>query len=188
MKKYLLVFLTIFLIPINVQAKTIKVMSLEQFSTANPSNTFALQTIEDEKFEYGFILPAGSVIKGSIQKVQEPRRGKRNSYFELAPKIVTFNDESFDVDLTPYTLRVVGYRPATEVAYTFTKRSIGYIFRGTTQGIAFVEGAVKAPEGERLKSGLQQVYVDSPLSYIEVGKQLEVEIGDILVLKLIKTR
>ena len=177
MKKLLLIFLIIFLVPISVQAKTIKVMSLEQFSTANPSNTFTLQTIEDENFEYGFVLPAGSIIKGSIQKIQEPRRGKRNGYFELAPKIITYNDESFDVDLTPYTLRVIGYRPATEVAYTFTKRSIGYIFHGTTQGIAFVEGAVKAPEGERIKSGLQQVYIDSPLSYIEVGKQLEFEIG-----------
>ena len=54
---------------------------------------------------------------------------------------------------------------------------------GLGQAVSFVKGAVKDPDENRLKSGVKQIYKDSPLSYIEEGKEVVLAPDSIFVLK-----
>ena len=49
-------------------------------------------------------------------------------------------------------------------------------------GVALVQGAVKNEQGNRAKSAAVSVYENSPLSYINKGKELEIQKGQVFVM------
>lgn len=52
-----------------------------------------------------------------------------------------------------------------------------------SEGVSFVKGVWKNPENNRLKSGVVQVYKDSPLSYVEEGKDVYITKDTMFLLK-----
>lgn len=187
MKKIFLtiLFSFIFGLPVSAKTQTVKIIALSDFSTESPSHLFRAEIIEDKEFK-GELLESGTIIEGLVTRVENPKRGKQNAYFVFLPYII-FHDEQMVVSQKPFAVaKVVGYSPID------TKKLVGRVFKtaanfaikGASFGISFVEGAAKAEEGERIQSGLVNIYNDSPLSYIEPGKDLNIEPGDILIIKL----
>lgn len=191
MKRFLLNFVLIsLLLTSSVYAETIKVISLEKFSTENPSPTYTVKTVEREEFKNGTVIEAGTIISGKVIRVQQPQRGKRNGYFVFLPTSATYEGTTRTTEKPMVAAKVVGYRPIEpqKAAIYVARKATNLFFKGASIGIAFVEGVAQAEEGEKIKTGLVSAYKDSPLSYIEVGSDLNVEVGDMLILKFKKIR
>lgn len=190
MKKFsFLIVLIICLFASSVQAKTIKVVALKDFSTANPSPTFQVKTVEEEIFKNGAILEEGTIISGILLKVEKPKRGKRNAYFDFIPTSISYKGQEKKIE-GKIVAKVVAYRPIDpeKTAIYVARKATNLIFKGASMGIAFVQGAVAAEDGERVKTGFISAYKDSPLAYFEIGSELNIKIGDTLVLELKKIR
>lgn len=188
LKKILLLIFTIFLFSSSVQAKTLKAEALDNFSPAYHKEVFRVKVIETQEIKKGLFIDDGTIICGQIITIKGPQRGKRDGYIEFIPIKVTYGN--MNIETPEFIARVTGYEPIDpqRLIINISKKAVGLIFHGATQGISFIEGAAKAKEGQRLKSGLFKIYKDSPLSYIEVGDELNVKTGDILTLKLKKNR
>ncbi len=169
-----------------VEAATVKVVSLDDFSTAEPKPSFKVQLVETKELKDGTIVEAGTIVAGSVIKIQNANRGKRDAYFEILPASVTYQDKTTYITNPNCKMKVVEYSPKDpqEIVESAAKGAVGFIFKGASQGISFVQGVAQAQEGERMKSGLTKMYKDSPLSYIEYGSELNIKTGDILMLKI----
>ncbi len=185
MKKILLILTCLFFFIGNAaNAKSVRVIALEDFSTLNPSETYKVQLLEKEELKDGTIFEAGTIINGQVIKIKNAKRGKRNAYFEFVPTSYTYNHETKTINTPQYYAKVVGYAPVDtkKIVESAAKSTVGFFFKGASQGISFIQGVAQADEGERIKSGFTQMYLDSPLTYIEEGAELEVNIGDLIVL------
>ncbi len=188
MKKiYLLIFILLLLTP-KVNARTIKVMAVDKFSTENPSNTYKVQTIDAEELEDGIFLEKGTVISGFVVKTYAPQRGKRDSYFEFHPTLITYNKETINISHSKILARVVGYKPIDPEKFvgSVAIKAANFVMLGSSQAISFTLGAFQAPSGEKIKSGFDRMYKESFVSFIEVGEELNIDVGDILILKIKK--
>lgn len=194
MKKLLISISLLFFISLSAQAKTIKVISLDAFSTLNPSDTYKVQVVEKEEFKDGTIYEAGTIISGKVIKVEHAKRGKRDGYFEFVPTDLTLEGQTWTVTDSKYTAQVVGLLQINTITDTKTvvknvaKGVTGLIFKGASQGISFVEGVAEAEKGQKIKSGFVKVYKDSPLVYIEEGSELKINPDDLILLKFKKTK
>lgn len=54
--------------------------------------------------------------------------------------------------------------------------------KGLSIGYSAVEGAIKNEKDNRFKSSVNEVYQDSPLSYVEKGAELIIEKGQVFFL------
>jgi len=191
MKKFLLnLALTLTLLTSGAYAANIKVISLEDFSTENPSTTYTVKTIQPEFLNKKILLETGTVISGSIIKIHEPKRGKRDGYFEFKPISAICNGTTTDLLDSKVFAIVKGYEPLNpkDLVISGGKTAAGFFVKGASEGISLVQGIAQNEEGNRLKSGVKKVYKDSPLSYIEAGKELNVKAGDVLVLRIKKLK
>lgn len=191
MKKFLLILVALmFLFGVEVQAKTFKVLSVDKFSTASPSNTYKVQVIEREELSDGSVYEAGTIISGNVIKIKNPTRGKRDAYFEFVPTEITLNNKTQTIQDPKVYAKVVGYAPIDPkaIAGQTIKGAIGFVFKGASEGISFIQGAVKNENGNPLKSGFVKLYKDSPLAYFEEGKELNINEGDLILLKLKKIK
>ncbi|HNW26741.1 MAG TPA: hypothetical protein PKI94_08140 [Candidatus Gastranaerophilaceae bacterium] len=187
MKRFFLTILFLFVFALSASAKTqtVKVMALSDFSTQNPSPTFRAEIIEGEIFK-GDFLDSGTIVEGRVIRIESPKFGKQNAYFVFLPYVLTQNGKTTTTKEPMAVAKVVGYSPVDtkKLVGKVFKTAANFVVKGASLGISFVEGAAKAQEGDRFQSGLVNVYNDSPLSYIEPGKELNIEPGDILILKL----
>lgn len=192
MKKFLFVIVFILLfMGTNVQAETVRVRALEKFSTTNPSDTFTAEVVETEVFKNGFVLYSGSLISGKVVYVAPPKRGKRDAYFEFLPTSFTYKGVTKTTKRPMAIARVVAYSPidTKKLAGKAVKTAASLFVKGASLGISFVQGVAQADEGEnRIVSGVERTYKDSPLSYVEVGDELNIDLGDELVLIVKKIR
>lgn len=190
MKKFLLIFAFLIFSVVDVQAKNIKVVALEAFSTQNPSPEFAVQTMRDELLDEETFLPADTLIYGTILRVEEPKRGKRNAYIEFIPNRLVYDEKTVDVKDSNLVGIITGYTPIDPLDLTFNvaRKTANFVFHGVVSAAEFALGVVENQEGNRIKSGAMNVYRDSFLSYIEVGEELNVKKGDILIFKIKKIR
>ncbi len=189
MKKICLTILFLFIFAASASAETqnIKIMALESFSTENPSKFFRAEIIEDKEFS-GELLEQGTIVEGQVTRVENPKRGKQNAYFVFLPYIVIHGEEIITADKPLAVAKVIGYSPidTKKLVGRVFKTAANFVVKGASVGLSFIEGVAKAEDGERLQSGFVNIYNDSPLSYIEPGRELNIEPGDILILKLKK--
>lgn len=189
MKKYLLLTLfIIFLFSSYAEAKTLKVVSLKSFSTEFPASTFEVQTIQKEFITTDLTLEQSTVISGIVLRVEPPKRGKRNGYFEFIPTEITYRGVTQKIEHPIIVAKVLGYNPINpkELTFNVARKAANFFFKGAISAIEFVDGAIEAENGQRIKSGAIKVYEDSFLSYVEAGKELKINRGDILTLKIKK--
>lgn len=188
--KRILIFsaLILHLLTSSVQAKTIKVVSLEHFSTEFPVETFNVQTLTTEELPDGIFIEKGTIISGYVVKVHGPKRLKRNSYFEFKPTLLTYKGRTLNIKDTKLVAKVVEQKRIDPVALTgnVAIKAANLVLLGSSQVISFTLGAANGEEGERIKAGLQRMYKDSFFSLAENGEHLDIDVGDILFLKLKK--
>lgn len=190
MKKFLIILAFLIFSAMGVQAKSIKVIALEPFSTQNPSSEFAVQTMQDESFDEGTFLPADTLIYGIILRVEEPKRGKRNAYIEFIPSRLVYDDKTIYIKDSKLVAVITDYTPIDPLDLTLNvaRKTANFVFHGAVSAAEFALGVVENQERNRIKSGAMNVYKDSFLTYIEVGEDLNVKKGDILIFKIKRVR
>lgn len=173
-----------------MQAKSIKVVALEPFSTAHPSATFAIQTLQDEYLPDDVFLPEDAMITGQIIHVEAPKRGKRNGYIRFVPQKIVYEDKTIDISNPKLVAIITYYRPIDpkDLVFTVARKTANFMFKGVVSVAEFAIGAIENEEGNPIKSGAMNVYRDSFLVYIEVGDELNVKKGDTLIFKIKKIR
>ncbi len=166
-------------------AKSIKVSSLQPFGTENPSETLKVMALETVEFKNGITFRDGAIIKGKILDVKDPKRAKRNASFKFQPIEYTYNGKTTVIDNDEFVGRYAPLMNKGDVALSAASTAGGLLLHIPLlgQGVSFVKGAVKDPDDNRLKSGVKQIYKDSPLSYIEEGKEVVLNQDSIFVLK-----
>ena len=70
----------------------------------------------------------------------------------------------------------------TDKAINTGKSVANHFVKNITYPVQFVKGVAQNKSGDRLKSGWDEAYDASPLSYAEKGKPLELQSGDLATL------
>lgn len=164
-------------------AKTIEVVSLSDFSTANPPASITVKLMEPLELTSDTTLKAGVTVYGNLVDVVSPRRLKRGASFSFRPKSYTESDgktHNITTDIVAsYSLPIDKGNLAKSAAL-----GVGnYFVKGLSVGVAAVEGAVNNNEDNRFKSSVVSAYESSPLSYIQKGSDLEVKKSQSFYLK-----
>lgn len=169
-----------------VMAKNVKVQAMSDFSTENPPSTWELKIVDGFTTKNGTEIYGGSIIKGKIEGVTDPKRLKRNANFNFVPYEYydSLTGKTYAVKndfvgkysaLTDVTAGAVIEQGAVMAGSHFISGFIG-------PSVALVKGAVKNEEGNRAKSAAVSVYESTPISYVSKGKQLDIKAGQIFVM------
>ena len=168
-------------------AQIVEVMSLNDFSTAEPPKTISVKLIEPLELKNTQIFEAGTVLNGDLVEVISPKRLKRDAGFSFKP--VTYTDldgntRKSDLNITAkYTKPVDKDGLAKNAAL-----SVGnHFIKGLSMGVTAVKGAVQNEEGNRLKSSAKSVYEASPFSYAEKGEDLYINANQNFFMKFSST-
>ena len=197
--KYLSLFIALMLsfCAANAASDKVHVYANSEFKTAAPAKSINVTVISDTVIGTN-ALKAEDVLHCNVVKITNPKRGKRAASFTVCPVSYTSEGETKPISgnfYGKYSTNVLSKEELKNVdAMKVGKKaaiSVGNHFvKGIAPAIAMAEGMVKNEEGNRIQSGVKQVYKDSPLSYVEKGKDLVIEPGDsfYLVFKPSKSR
>lgn len=187
MKKIFYTILFYFLITPFVLAQNILVESMTDFNTNDNEKVFSAKVVEETELSDGKIIKANSTINGTILKTVDAKRGKRNAYIVIQP-------ESFEIDGVVHLIedenleaKVVGYskRDYKKTALDAGLAVGGYFVKGLSQVFYFSKGLIIPDEDKsRIKTAFHNVYENTPFVYIEKGEDVDIEKGDLLVLKV----
>ncbi len=174
-KIFLYTLLILGMISQPVFAKAIAVQALDDFSTENPSSSMRIKMLEDVVIDDNVTLNFGYIVSGKIVDVTEPKRLKRDASFTFVPLTYT--------DLNGKTVDIKGYYPARyttkldkgELAKTAALGVGSFFVKGLSLGYSAIEGAVKNEKDNRFKSSVNEVYEDSPFSYVEKGGEILIQ-------------
>lgn len=184
MKKIILILLLLMVCP--VFAKNVKVEAVSDFSTENPPEVWSVKVVEGFTTKGGYPVYAGSIIKGRIENVKDPKRLKRNATFTFIPTdYFDYNTQQWFRVEQSLTAKYSSLSDvdAKSVAKTGAVAVGNKLLDGVFgPGIALVEGAVKNEQGNRAKSAVVSVYESSPLSYANKGKDIVIEQGQVFVM------
>ena len=159
--------------------------ALEDFSTAEPKNTFTVKLDSDYVPKSGDIIKEGTILHGVVVEVSNGKIGKRQGYFVFEPTHIAFN-ESIEEKKLNLKVKVSFYKPfdkanaAKRLANSGITTVASHVFQipFLSQGISFIKGAANHDiEDNALEGGLKQVYEDSPLSYVQKGSSLIIQQG-----------
>lgn len=162
----------------------LRLKAQEDFTTANAPETIKFIVVKDSQIgEYK--LKGDDIIECSL-KIKPPRRGKRNAVFYIQPTSILSGDEITEITkkmrgrytnlrLSKSDLKQVD---AGKVAAKTAIKAGEYFAKNMTPAIVIAEGMIKNEEGNRIKSGVTQLYKDSPLSYISKGKDITLKEGE----------
>ncbi len=188
MKKIFLTLALTFIISPALAANKAVVECLNSFSTDNPSAVFKGRVIEEVEFDNGVLLRKNSVIQGSVIQIVDAKRAKRDAYFIIKPTYYTDPKQNvtYKVHDADWEAKVVGFKPfdAKETAKKASISVANFFVQGFSTAYHFGDGFIHPTAGKgRFKSGVNEAYENSILSYIEEGKALQVSSGDLLALK-----
>ena len=167
-------------------AKTIEVVSLSDFSTANPPASISVQLLGSVDLDNNTTLYEGAVVEGKLIDVVSPKRLKKDATFSFEP--TSYKDASGETKVL-HTNVVAKYSKTLDKVQLAKSAAVGVggIFvKGLGTGVAAVEGAVKNEEGNPIKSAAVSVYKASPVSYVEKGKDLVIRQNQVFYLKFPK--
>ncbi|MDD3237141.1 MAG: hypothetical protein PHV37_03490 [Candidatus Gastranaerophilales bacterium] len=192
MKKFLSI-LIIFFLSLPANATTLIVKSTESFSTVHPKSNINLKVVKAGKYGKSYYFEKNSIIYSTVVKVTDPKRGKQNAYFVLKPTRYSLPSKGKTIAIKnpKLYLKVVGYKPMDkkETAIKAGATAGGFIVTGFTQVFWFGKGVIKPKKNKnRISSGVESMYKNSPLVYIEKGNELIVHQGDLLKIKFYKKR
>ncbi|MBO5739068.1 hypothetical protein J6R97_06985 [bacterium] len=184
--KKILFLISIFLITNPVFAKNIKVQAIDDFSTVKPPKTWKIKVLETFITDNGIVIHQNTIINGNIENVKSPQRLKRNATFIFIPK--TYQDPQIGYKKNikrdfqgKYNFRsdLSAKDVAKKGALTAGNMLVGAFVAPT---VGLVEGAVKNEEGNRVKSAVVSAYENTPLSYANKGKDIELKSGQVFIM------
>lgn len=182
-KKLILSLLTGLVVSAPAVAVSMKVEALSSFSTENPKNTITVKLLKDCKLSDELTLMEGDVVYAKVTDVVSPKRLKRDASFSVVPETYTDKNGITHTFEDTYTGKYSSEIDKKELAKSATLSVGNYFVKGLSLGVNAVEGAVKNEEGNRLKSSAKSIYENTPLSFVEVGEELEIQSGDVFIFK-----
>ena len=182
---FLILFLLCGCLTANASDK-IHVQALENFSADNPSDRIDVKVIQDSYLDV-HELKAGDIIHCEVTKITNPKRGKISATFYVIPVSYTSCGETkmLEEGITgKYSKTIISkeeikknVKPA-KVAKKAAVTAGGFFIKGLSPAVSMAEGMIKNEDGNRLKSGVHQVYEDSPVAYVEKGEPVDIKSGD----------
>ena len=185
MKKYLcLILVLLFFTTLQSYAKPIKMIAQTQndFSSDRINENVTLKIDGDYEFIDGTYVLNGTVLKGKIVSVVEPKRGKRDGYAYM--QLTSYESpkkEKVEIDNPNAVVKLSKYKPLDikEKSIDLGASAAGLVVKNISYPINFVRGAVTAEEGEnRIVSGAKMTYEKSFFSYASKGQVLNVPAGE----------
>jgi len=187
MKKFVVLLnIALLLSTTSALAKNVKVMAMSKLSTANPPQSWSVKVMEPFVTQNGYSVHEGSIITGKITDVMPPKRLKRDASFKFIPvsfyDIETEKTYSVDKDIVGKYNALGDVKPGQVLEKGAIAAGNHFISSTIGPGIALVEGAVKNEQGNRAKSAAVSVYESTPLSYINKGKEMYIEEGQVFLM------
>ena len=184
--KYLLsLIMLVFSLASANAADNVKVIANSEFSTTNPTKTIDV-TIAETSLIGTNALHENDILHCNVIKITGPKRGKRAASFVVAP--VSFSSEGVTKKISgnyygKYAEKVLNKERLKNIdakkVGTKAAISVGNHFvKGVAPAVALAEGMIKNEDGNRLESGVKQVYKSSPLSYADKGQNVVIKPGD----------
>lgn len=187
MKKIFYTILFYIAIAPAVLAQNILVQSMTEFEQNDNEKVFSAKVVEETELSDGKIIEANSILNGTIIKTVDAKRGKRDAYIVIQP-------ESFEIDGVIHLIedenleaKVVGYskRDYKKTALDAGLAVGGYFVKGLSQVFYFSKGLIIPDDDKsRIKTAFHNVYENTPFVYVERGDEIDIEKGDLLVLKV----
>lgn len=187
--KKLFLLLVMLIFSTSVYAKNVKVEAMSDFSTVNPPEFWSVKIVDGFMIE-DYPVYAGSVVKGKIESVADPKRLKRNANFTFIPtdyydyKTQQWYEIKRDFSGKYSSLTDVSAKSIAKTGAVAVGNKLVDGFFGPS--VALVEGSVKNEKGNRAKSAVVSVYESTPISYVNKGKELEIKQGQIFVMSFKK--
>ena len=184
-KKRIFIFIFTFLLTLSgvYASDKVHVSILEEFNTANPASSIDVVVLEDTAIGSN-MLKENDVLHCKITKVTDPKRGKRSASFSVYPVSYTSNGEVNKINGSfygKYTSKIVSEKikniDPKKVGTKAAKTVGNHFIKGVAPAISLAEGMIKNEDGNRIESGVKQVYKDSPLSFVEKGEELDLKEG-----------
>lgn len=185
MKKIVVLFIFLVFGIMPVCAQTIKVKSLSDFNTENPSDTLTVEAVTDLNLDNEIVIFEGYKLKGNIVDVISPKRLKRDATFSFI--LTEYTDRDGIIHKVDSEDKIVKGKFTTKFDYKEVAKSAAlsvgnYFVKGLSMGYAAIEGAVKNEEDNRIKSSAVSVYESTPLSYVEKGMDIFIAKDQIFML------
>lgn len=163
----------------------VHVTAVSEFSTANPAKTIDVEVIGSASLGENQLNEL-DIIHCNVAKIYSPKRGKRAASFAVIP--VSYTSDGVTKNLSgnfygKYSANVI----SKETIKNADKAKVGkkavlsvgnHFIKGVAPVAALAEGMIKNEDGNRIQSGVKQVYKSSPISYVEKGKELDIKPGD----------
>lgn len=184
-KKLVSVIYILLLFP-SFASDKVHVRAIESFSSAKPKDIFKVELVEDYSInDFPFIK--GDIFRCKLNKIIPPKRAKRSAriYFDLLSYednkgihnfeeryIAKYSKNKFSIS----EIKKVNKKDAIEKVGGFAGDH--FIVPGFSYGVSFADGFSENKEHNRLKSGFKKMYKNSFLSYVELGKNIEIKAKD----------
>lgn len=188
MKRFILTLSLMIIAAMPACALSMKVSSMQDFTTEKPSDTLKVMVLVHTELDNGMVFEEGTIIKGDIFDVKPPTRGKRNATFKFRPTSYSYNGKMVEIkNNTNLWGKYAPYKELDAAGMTLSAATfVGGQFLKVPflgQAVSFAKGVVKNPDGNRLKSGATQIYKDSFVSYVEEGKEITLKKDELFLLK-----
>lgn len=184
--KIILSILSMVLTILTAQASDkVHVAAIEEFSTNNPPKTVDVRVVDTSTMGH-YILKKDDILHCNVIEVTNAKRGKRAASFTVCPTSFTSEGQTTKIDENyygKYSAKVF----SKEELKNIDKMQVGkkaavtvgnHFMKGVAPAVSLAEGIIKNEDGHPLQSGIKQVYKDSPLSYVEKGKELDLTSND----------
>ncbi len=197
MKKILLTIMALLLIipqavmaeviPHKIYAATEKAIDGSKL-TKNSELTF--KAIDNYKLSDKIIIEKNSDITVNVTDYIEPKRGKRDGYLKI--KLISYTIPSINKTQDVFNnyegrLRVSNKKDFKEIAESTGVSVAGHFLKipGFSQAVAVSKGLIKPnTDQNRLQSAGKNLYESTPLTYIEKGKDFNIEADTIVVISI----
>ena len=166
-------------------AEILQVESLTKFSTAEYPAEVQLRALNDINLSTDIQIKEGYTVTGKLTDVSSPKRLKRDAKFSFMP--LYYVDYSGKTNMIKEPVEGKFTKDIEinkgELAKSAALTVGNHFLQGLSMGYYAVEGAVKNESDNRFKSSVKSVYEHSPLSYVEKGQDIEINVHDVFGLK-----
>lgn len=163
------------------------VEALNGFSSENPAISIDVKVLEDSAIG-DYTLKTDDVMHCKITKITNPKRGKISATFYVTPisyTSATDGQKFFNEEYTgKYSKTVISKKEIkknVKPGKIVKKAAVtvgGFFVKGLSPAVSMAEGMIKNEDGNRFKSGVHEVYENSPVAYVEKGAEVDIKAGD----------
>lgn len=196
MKKILIILGILFTTALSINAEIIPhtvygiTTNPISYKTLKVNQNISLIAFDDYEINENILINADDTIIVKIKKYIQPKRGKRDGYFEI--EYIKSVNEQTGKETKPLTpiygkMRISTPKDIHSMAKQAGISVVGHVLKvpGFSQAIAVSKGLIKPNENQtRIKSAGENLYKSTPLTYVETGKNFEIDEDGIVVLKL----